>query len=276
MEFVVPPGDGPLELPDIHLETRAWARMLGKPAAEIEAVDLDGKPVALAEYRGKVTVLGFWSSTSAPELRLLPLLRNIQERLKGQPVAILALHDASLNSLASLKKALTPIPPGNAHNGEIPIRFLLDRSPTDSSHGTHSPHVVKDKSGRTADAYESESSLDTVVIDKNGRLVFAVVSGVWEGTTTVAIGKNGDLVRDYFEDKLGKLELLEAAVEDQLGLPRSRSSSLEPTVSEPTKTPSVLKGRVVDLDGRPIAGAKVSSFGDASVRKAPLTMSFTR
>ena len=61
VDLVVPAGDGPLDLPDIRLETLAWVKMLGKPAAEIEAVDLEGKPVKLADYRGKVVVLAFWS-----------------------------------------------------------------------------------------------------------------------------------------------------------------------------------------------------------------------
>ena len=60
-----------------------------KPAAEIDAVDLDGKPVTLADYRGKVTVLAFWSSKHESEFRSVSLLSKIQERFKGQPVAIL-------------------------------------------------------------------------------------------------------------------------------------------------------------------------------------------
>ena len=59
VDFDVPSGDGPLELPDIHLETLAWVKCLGKPPAEIDAIGLDGKPVKLADFRGKVVVLMF-------------------------------------------------------------------------------------------------------------------------------------------------------------------------------------------------------------------------
>ena len=34
---------------------------LGKPAPEIEGEDLDGQPLRLSDYRGKVVVLVFWS-----------------------------------------------------------------------------------------------------------------------------------------------------------------------------------------------------------------------
>ena len=33
---------------------------IGKPAPEIEGEDIDGKPLRLSDYRGKVVVLDFW------------------------------------------------------------------------------------------------------------------------------------------------------------------------------------------------------------------------
>ncbi len=59
MDLIVPAGEGAIDLPDIHLESLAWVKMLGKPAAEIEATDLEGKPVKLADYRDKVVFLIF-------------------------------------------------------------------------------------------------------------------------------------------------------------------------------------------------------------------------
>ncbi len=38
---------------------------VGAPAPEIEGEDLDGKPMKLSDYRGRVVVLGFWESGSA-------------------------------------------------------------------------------------------------------------------------------------------------------------------------------------------------------------------
>jgi hypothetical protein len=32
----------------------------GKPAPEIDAADLDGKPMKLSDFRGKVVMLDFW------------------------------------------------------------------------------------------------------------------------------------------------------------------------------------------------------------------------
>jgi hypothetical protein len=35
---------------------------VGKPAPEIEGEDVDGKPMRLSDYRGKVVLLDFWGN----------------------------------------------------------------------------------------------------------------------------------------------------------------------------------------------------------------------
>jgi hypothetical protein len=35
---------------------------VGKPAPEIEGEDVDGKPMKLSDYRGKVVLLDFWGN----------------------------------------------------------------------------------------------------------------------------------------------------------------------------------------------------------------------
>jgi hypothetical protein len=37
-------------------------RGIGKPAPEITGEDIDGKPLKLSDYRGKVVVLDFWGN----------------------------------------------------------------------------------------------------------------------------------------------------------------------------------------------------------------------
>ena len=62
---------------------------VGKPAPEIEGVDVDGKPLRLSDYKGKVVVLVFWGSWCGPCMELVPNERDLAERLKGQPFALL-------------------------------------------------------------------------------------------------------------------------------------------------------------------------------------------
>jgi thiol-disulfide isomerase/thioredoxin len=62
---------------------------VGKPAPEIEGVDIDGKPLKLTDYRGKVVMLVFWGSWCSPCMALVPHERDLAIRLKGQPFALL-------------------------------------------------------------------------------------------------------------------------------------------------------------------------------------------
>src|SRR5262249_51631129 len=56
--------------PDRHLTIADFARLdlnnlhrsIGQVAPEIEGHDLDGKPMKLSDYRGKVVILSFWGS----------------------------------------------------------------------------------------------------------------------------------------------------------------------------------------------------------------------
>ncbi len=69
---------------------------VGKPAPDIEGVDVDGKPLRLSDYRGKVVMLVFWGSWCGPCMAQVPHERDLVERLKGQPFALLGVdceHD---------------------------------------------------------------------------------------------------------------------------------------------------------------------------------------
>jgi thiol-disulfide isomerase/thioredoxin len=63
--------------------------VVGKPAPEIDGVDFDGKPMKLSDYLGKVVVLVFWGSWCGPCMAQVPHERELVERLKEQPFALL-------------------------------------------------------------------------------------------------------------------------------------------------------------------------------------------
>ena len=62
---------------------------VGKPAPEIEGVDVDGKPLKLSDYRGKVVLLVFWGAWCGPCMALVPHERELAERYKGRPFTLL-------------------------------------------------------------------------------------------------------------------------------------------------------------------------------------------
>lgn len=68
---------------------------VGKVAPEIEGEDIDGKPMKLSDYRGKVVVLCFWGTWCGPCMRLVPREKALVERLKGRPFALLGINSDS-------------------------------------------------------------------------------------------------------------------------------------------------------------------------------------
>lgn len=64
---------------------------IGKVAPEITGEDIDGKPMKLSDYRGKVVALVFWATWCGPCMGLVPHERDLTERLKGKPFVLLGI-----------------------------------------------------------------------------------------------------------------------------------------------------------------------------------------
>jgi RNA polymerase sigma factor (sigma-70 family) len=70
-------------------------RRVGQTAPDIEGEDLDGRPMKLADYRGKVVLLSFWASWCGPCMRLVPHERALQQRLAGKDFALVGVNGDS-------------------------------------------------------------------------------------------------------------------------------------------------------------------------------------
>ena len=64
----------------------------GKPAPATAGKDLDGNPVNLADYRGKVVVLDFWHTTCRPCVAMIPHEREMVKRLAGKPFVLVSVN----------------------------------------------------------------------------------------------------------------------------------------------------------------------------------------
>jgi thiol-disulfide isomerase/thioredoxin len=65
---------------------------VGKPAPEIEGKDVDGRPMRLSDYRGKVVVLNFWATWCGPCLSMVPHERELVRRMEGKPFVLLGVN----------------------------------------------------------------------------------------------------------------------------------------------------------------------------------------
>jgi thiol-disulfide isomerase/thioredoxin len=83
---------------------------IGMPAPELKSVDLDGKPVQLADLKGKVVVLDVWAVWCGPCQAMIPHQRELVKRLDGKPFALVSISvDEKRATLAEfLKKEPMP------------------------------------------------------------------------------------------------------------------------------------------------------------------------
>jgi hypothetical protein len=65
---------------------------VGKPAPEIEGQDVDGRPMKLSDYRGKVVVVTFWATWCGPCVAMAPHERELIRRMEGKPFVLLGVN----------------------------------------------------------------------------------------------------------------------------------------------------------------------------------------
>jgi peroxiredoxin len=75
----------------------------GQPAPEIEGIDLDGSPITLSEFRGKVVALSFWANWCRYCVELFPHEKLLVEELRDHPFVLLGANGDE--PLAAAKKA---------------------------------------------------------------------------------------------------------------------------------------------------------------------------
>jgi thiol-disulfide isomerase/thioredoxin len=75
-----------------HDQAVRRAGVMGKAAADWETKDIDGKPHALKDYKGKVVILDFWYRGCGWCIRAMPQINELAEEFRGQPVAILGMN----------------------------------------------------------------------------------------------------------------------------------------------------------------------------------------
>jgi beta-lactamase regulating signal transducer with metallopeptidase domain/thiol-disulfide isomerase/thioredoxin len=163
-------GEGQLVLPAIRMKPFLWRRLAGKPAPEIDAKDLNtGAPVKLADYRGKVVVLDFWGSWCGPCIGSMPMLMEAHDRYRGKPVAIITVHDQSIQSRVEYDGKLSEVKRQVWNNRELPFTVALDNPDPELAPGT-----AATGQGSSCKRYEVTLFPTTMIIDQDGNVAGTV------------------------------------------------------------------------------------------------------
>ena len=111
---------------------------VGKPAPALTSKDLDGKPASLADLKGKVVLVEFWSTNCPLCVQMIPQETELVKRLAGKRFALVSVSaDRTKTDLTEFLKA-KPMPwthwwdgPGSANFDAWDIRgyptvYLID------------------------------------------------------------------------------------------------------------------------------------------------------
>jgi thiol-disulfide isomerase/thioredoxin len=90
-----------------HFAKRMGAlALLGKPAPALSGTDADGKPLRLADYKGKVVLVDFWATWCPPCVAAVPELAALDAKYGKQGLVILGVNlDAQRQDVGSVAKA---------------------------------------------------------------------------------------------------------------------------------------------------------------------------
>lgn len=124
---------------------------VGAPAPEFEACDLNGRPIRLTDYRGKVVVLSFWFPGCGPCIAMAPKEQNLVEKYRDQPFALIGV--CRDDDVTAAKKVA-------------------------DEHGMAWPSVDDGQPGQVTDAYNVLSWPTFHVVDAEGKI--SALDASWE------------------------------------------------------------------------------------------------
>ena len=120
------------------------SELIGKVVPNFSATDLDGKPISLQQYRGKVVLLDFWAVWCGPCLTEMPNVKKVYETYKNEGFDVIGVNldtdetrlrnylkknDISWRQIFSGQKWKSPLAE-QYHIRSIPAPWLIDRDGT--------------------------------------------------------------------------------------------------------------------------------------------------
>lgn len=122
--------------------------LIGEIAPDLTLVDMEGRTVSLAQYRGKVVILNFWATWCPPCREEMPSMEELHRRFKDRGLVMLAVNVED--------------------NGKDAVAEFLKKTP-------YSFPILLDEDKTAQTTYGVFRFPETFVIDRNGRVVEKII-----------------------------------------------------------------------------------------------------
>ena len=146
----------------------AAKKLLGAPAPDITLHTLDAKPMTLAQFKGKATVITFWATWCGPCIKEMPTFSKLVEESQGKlQVLAVAMLDTPADTTNFAKKNPTHKftwlldPEGEKEDSAIAKAFGITGLPT---------NVFIDAEGKVVDYWRGLESSEALVKKVQGLL----------------------------------------------------------------------------------------------------------
>ena len=142
-------------------------RLRGKPAPELDGVrGWRGRPVRLADFKGKYVLLEFWGYWCGPCVQAMPTLIELHERFKDKGLVVIGVHcdmSGETDTPEKLDEKIALLKKNVWQGKDLPFPIALT---TKSS--TYNEHTFD---GTAAAQYGVLGYPTTILIDKGGKVV---------------------------------------------------------------------------------------------------------
>ncbi|MES2856585.1 MAG: TlpA disulfide reductase family protein [Bdellovibrionota bacterium] len=159
--------DLPVNQSPVAFELLTKMEKEGVPDFELKT--LDGKPVTVAEFRGKVVIVNFWASWCNPCVQEFPSMLKLVEAFKGQLIVVAVSADEEKGDIEAFAKAFG-LPKDNFH-------------------------IVWDADKSVMQKYGVEKIPESFLVNKDGKLIRKVL-GIEDWASPSAM--------DYFTNLVAK------------------------------------------------------------------------
>ncbi len=123
------------------------------PTPALALNDLNGKPLKLEDYRGKVVMVQFWATYCPPCLKEMPSMMRLKAKLAGKPFVILSV---------------------NMGETEKEVKDFLARVNVDFT-------ILMDSDGKAISAWKVFVAPSTFLVDPKGNIRYALQGGAeWD------------------------------------------------------------------------------------------------